>query len=82
VRQLINQHSYIVVAIVALTVIWFVAALLRGPVRWITVGLMVVVLAAAAIWFRTGPGDVLIASDLDGALASGEPVLLEFYSNY
>jgi hypothetical protein len=82
VRQLLNQHSYVVVAIVALALLWLVTRRFRGAVRWITLTLGVVAIALVAAWFRTPTGDVRAVSDLDGALDTGEPVLLEFYSNY
>jgi hypothetical protein len=82
VRQLLNQHSYVVVAVVALAMLWLIIRRLHGMVRWVALAVAVVAIASVAAWFRTPTGDVRAISDLDGALDTGEPVLLEFYSNY
>ncbi len=79
---LLNQHSFIVLGVLALGILWF---LLRRRGRWLrrtTLVATVVLLGLAFAGLRTGEGDVRAASDLDSALGSDEPVVLEFFSNY
>lgn len=81
-RQLVNQHSYLLVVAVALTVGWVV---LRRAWRWfrrLALLAIVGVLVAGFVLLRTGTGDVAAAQDVDRALAQGRPVLVHFFSNY
>jgi thiol:disulfide interchange protein len=80
--RLINQHSYVLVGLVVLTAAWFLLRRLGGPVRWIALACVLAVVVAAAAWLRTGGGDVRAPDDLDRALTHGQPVALEFYSNF
>jgi hypothetical protein len=77
-RSFLNQHSFLVVALVALAIAWVAT---RGRRRRTRIGVVAGLVAVAAVAFavlRTAGGDV----DLDRALARGRPVALEFYSNY
>lgn len=81
-RGLLNQHSFVVTGVLLLVGLWFV---LRRRGRWIRrVALAATALLLAIVFasLRTGAGDVRTAADLDAALASGEPVVLEFFSDY
>ena len=80
--RLLNQHSYVLVSLMVLGAVWLVARKLTGPLRFVAIGLALVVVVAAAAWLRTGSGDIGGTTDLDRALAQGQPVALEFYSNF
>jgi len=80
--RLINQHSYVLVGLAVLAAAWFGLRRAGGPIRWIALSAVLFVVIAAAAWLRTGGGDVKTATDLDRALAQGQPVALEFYSNF
>lgn len=80
-KQLLNQHSYVLVGLVALGIVWLVARRLHAR-RWFALAAAVILLAGGAIWLRTGAGDVRNGTELDTALAQGKPVALELYSNF
>jgi 4-amino-4-deoxy-L-arabinose transferase-like glycosyltransferase len=80
--RLINQHSYVLVGLAMLTAAWFGLRRLGSPLRWIALATVLVVVVAAAAWLRTGGGDVQTPTDLDRVLGHGQPVALEFYSNF
>lgn len=79
---LLNQHSFIVGGVLVLGGLWFLLRRRGGWLRWTAIGATVVLLGLLFAGLRTGDGNVRQASDLDTALASGEPVVLEFFSNY
>ncbi len=61
------------------------AATWRLRRRWLRVAIPAGLLAAMTVGFlllRTGAGNVSSVDDVTRALASGRPVLLEFYSDY
>lgn len=81
-RALLNQYSFVVGGVILLGLLWFV---LRRRGRWLrraAIGAAAVLLTLAFAGLRTGAGNVQEAADLDAALASPEPVVLEFFSNY
>jgi hypothetical protein len=81
-RQILNQHSFVLIAVVMLGLLWL---LVRRRSRWlrrITIGAALAGLVVFGVGARTGPGDVRGTGDLDTALAAGHPVVLEFFSNY
>lgn len=80
-RALLNQYSFVAIAVVALVVEWF--ALRRW--RWVRRGALALTVVAAiafAFTMRLATSDIDEVADLERALARGEPVALEFYSNY
>lgn len=79
---LLNQHSFIVGSVLVLGGLWFVLRRRGRWLRWTAIGATVVLLGLAFAGLRTGAGNVRTPSDLDAALASDEPVVLEFFSNY
>jgi hypothetical protein len=81
-KQLLNQHSYVLVGLVALGIAWVVVRLLGRRLRRIALAAAVILLAGVAMWLRTGAGDIRTGTELDRVLAKGKPVALEFYSNY
>lgn len=81
-RELINQNSFVLTALVLLAAGWLVLRRRSRRFRAIVVPVIIVVLVAAALGLRTGPSDVASGTELDRVLAKGRPVALEFYSNF
>jgi hypothetical protein len=81
-RQLVNQNSFVLIAIVLVGAALFVVRRRLPRLRWIGLPVLVVVLVAAALTLRTGESDVASGTELDRVLAKGKPVALEFYSNF
>jgi hypothetical protein len=78
----INQHSFLLVALVLLGGAVAVLRRFSRPARIIAIVVVVALLGTFALLLRTGGGDVHSRTDLDRALARGRPVALEFYSNF
>ena len=82
-RSLLNQHSYILPALVLL----FFALLSGLAVRPLSLkallfgGTLVLLFSIPLLW-RRGPGDVVWPEAVESALQSGHPTLLFFYSDY
>ena len=81
-KQLINQNSFVMVAVVLLGALWLLARRRLRRFRLIAIPVLVLLLVAAALALRTGPSDVASGTELDQVLARGKPVALEFYSNF
>ena len=81
-RQLINQNSFVLLAVLVLGAVWFLARRRVRRFRWIGIAALVVVFVAGALMLRTGSSDVASGTELDRVLAKGKPVALEFYSNF
>jgi hypothetical protein len=82
VRELLNQHSFVVLGALGLATAWFV---LRRLGRWVKRLVVLALLAALAIgWtiLRPGGGDIVAVAEVDAAVATGTPVVLQFFSNY
>ena len=83
ILQFLNQHSYLLICAIVLGVM--AVALFRRRARrawWIWLGVFV---AAIAGWFalRTGGGTPFNSvEDYEAALRTGQPTLVEFYSDY
>ena len=83
VGSFLNQHSLLIGAAVVLTIA--MAATWRVRRRWLRAaipGVLLTGIVVAFLMLRTGGGNVHSVADLDRALASGKPVLLEMYSDY
>lgn len=78
----VNQHSYLVVALVVLVVAGIVSSLWRPRLRWALIGGGSLAFAAIFAVLHVGSGDVRAPADLDTVLGHGRPVVVEFYSNY
>jgi len=79
----VNHHSFLIFGGLLLLV-WAAALLLRrGRRGWVLWGMALLVLAAGWLILRTGdtrrPGTL---AEIQEAVASGQPVLVEIYSNY
>jgi hypothetical protein len=81
-RQFLNQHSYVFVALAVAGLAGIFLRRLGGPLRWIALAIVLALLVGTAAWLRTGAGDVGSQTDLDRVLARGKPVALEFFSNF
>ena len=81
-RPLLNQHSFLWIALVALVAVWLIGRRLGRRARLVGLGLVVAGAAAAFVLLRTGDGDLGSVVELDHALAGGQPVVLEVYSDY
>jgi hypothetical protein len=81
--QFLNQHSYLLISAIVLGAV--AIALFRRHARraWlIWLGVWVAVIAG---WFalRTGAGTLFgSVEDYEAALRTGQPTLVEFYSDY
>ena len=77
--QLLNQNSYGISAAVVL--VWAAYRVIRGRPSARSVllfGCLAAALAAPPLWLRSAQDEL---ADLDRALASGRPTLLEVYSD-
>ncbi|HYZ91973.1 MAG TPA: hypothetical protein VFA34_06210 [Actinomycetota bacterium] len=81
-RELVNQNSFVLAAIVLLVLLWFVAGRFVKRFLKLAIAGVIVLLVAAALVLRTGPSDVASGTELDRVLAKGKPVALEFFSNF
>jgi hypothetical protein len=81
--QVFNQHSYLLICAIGLGIA--AIALFRRPVRraWL-IGLALLMVAIVG-WFalRTGEGTSFNSvAEYEAMLRSGQPTLVEFYSDY
>ncbi len=81
--QFFNHNSFVITAVV----VWAGLALFllrHGFSRRAALALAVVGSGFAASWLalRSGPGAFAEAAQVEAAVGQGQPVLLEFYSNY
>ncbi len=79
----VNHHSYLIFGGLLLLV-WAAALLLRRRRRgWVFWGLTLVLLLLGWLILRTGDtGRPSTLAEIEGAVAAGQPVLVEIYSNY
>jgi hypothetical protein len=78
-EQLLNQNSYGIAA--AAVLVWAAYRAIRGrpSVRSVLLfGCLAAALAAPPLWLRSAPRGL---ADLDRALASGQPTVVEVYSD-
>lgn len=81
-RQFLNQHSFVLVAIILLGPLVLLSRRRLRRFRFFAIPALVVFLVATALVLRTGSSDVGSGTELDRVLAKGKPVALEFYSNF
>ena len=81
--QFLNQHSYLVICAIVLGVLAIALFRRRARRAWlIWLGVLAVVIAG---WFalRTGEDTQFNSvADYEAALRTGQPTLVEFYSDY
>ena len=81
--QFLNQHSYLLICAIVLGILAIALFRRRARRAWlIWLGVFVVAIAG---WFalRTGEGTTFNSvADYEAALRSGQPTLVEFYSDY
>jgi thiol-disulfide isomerase/thioredoxin len=80
--QLVNQHSYVLIALAVFLVAIAVGLGFGRRVRVVLMGGVPLGFALAFAYLYVGAGDVRSPADLERALRSGRPVAVEFYSNY
>ena len=81
--QFLNQHSYLLICAIVLGVM--AVALFRRRARRAWLIWLSVFVVAIAGWFalRTGEGTPFNSvEDCEAALRTGQPTLVEFYSDY
>jgi hypothetical protein len=81
--SILNQYSFLWVAIGGAGLVVFVLALRRAPARqWLALAGIVLGLAAAYAAVRPTPGASNAAAQLQASIGSGTPVLVELQSPY
>lgn len=78
----LNQHSFVAVAVVVLAVVALVVRRRSRRTKLLAMAAVIALAVAYAALLRTGPGDVPAVANLDRVVGRGQPVALEFYSNY
>jgi ABC-type uncharacterized transport system permease subunit len=81
--QFFNQHSYLLISAIVLSIA--AIALVRRHARraWLIWLSLVAVALAGWLVLRTGQGATFNSvGDYEAALRSGQPTLVEFYSDY
>ena len=74
----INQNSFIIFALMALVgASWWAYQGAWAPVRIVVLGVLVIMVVTTAMWTRRTP-TVEVPSMLQG----GQPVLVEYYSDF
>ena len=83
--SILNQFSYPIMIIFLLIALYFILMRMRH-VRWQLVvaveALVIVVAVAAFITLRPGESDIDSPEQATALIGSGQPTLLEFFSNY
>jgi membrane-bound acyltransferase YfiQ involved in biofilm formation len=74
----INQNSFAVFALMALVgVSWWAYQGAWAPIRILVLGVLLVVVIATAFWARRTP-----TAEVPMILQGGQPVLVEYYSDF
>lgn len=82
-RQLLNHYSFVWLGLFLLAIVAAVTWRVRRPwLRAAIPGALAAGLVVGFVMLRTGGGNVHAVTDVDTALASGKPVMLEFFSDY
>jgi hypothetical protein len=84
IAQLLNQNSFLVYGSLALGA-WLIALIARRARRrwWLTWAGAVALAIGANLVLRTSPPrEFRSADEVQQAIASGRPTLVEFYSNF
>jgi len=82
--QFLNQHSFLMTASVLLGG-WLVFLLARRPRRAVWAAWVAAVALAFGVFFRlrtAAPHAFETADDVERAISSGRPTLVEFYSDF
>jgi hypothetical protein len=82
VPQLVNHYSYAVAGALALIAVGWWASRRRTPLALAALLVAAIAIVGADLLLRPGEASIGDAATFDRALASGKPVLVEFYSNY
>jgi len=78
---LVNEYSLFLVGLVVIALVLLLTGK-RFGLKWGLTGMVVVALAAFQFITSTNVNTVSSREELDRALATGKPVLLELYSDY
>jgi len=83
VLQFFNQHSFLVIGAAALIIVALGLLARRARRGWLIWGALALVTAVGWYTLRTTNGlRVSTVADYEAAIRSGQPTLIEFYSNY
>ena len=86
VWQLLNQHSFLLLAggmlAVGLMVLLVARRRIGRRARWIGLLALVALAGAFAVMRTAAPSAYASAADVQRAVSSGRPTLVEFYSDY
>ena len=79
----VNHHSFLVFGGLMLAIWAGVLIVRRGRRGWILWGMALLLLGAGWLFLRTRAAErPETMADIEAAIASGQPVLVEIYSNY
>ncbi|MFZ9858660.1 MAG: hypothetical protein ACO3F2_10085 [Roseiflexaceae bacterium] len=74
----INQNSFVVMALMAIAgVSWWAYQGAWAPVRITVLGVLVILVLTTAMWTRRTP-----TAEIPNMLKGGQPVLVEYYSDF
>jgi hypothetical protein len=78
----VNVNSFAILGTAALVGLALLLRLLRAPRRaWLLCIVLALALIAANLSLRTGDSSLSTSAQVEAALRSGKPTLLEFYSD-
>ena len=81
--QFFNQHSFLLTGLLVLCITAIMLLRRRARKGWLIWGGVAVVLGAGWLVLRTGVGLQLNSvEDYEAAIKTGQPTLVEFFSNY
>jgi hypothetical protein len=81
--QFFNQHSYLITGAAILLILAIFSLVRRARWAWLVWLVVAVALGAGWLALRTEPGAQFSSVEaIEATVASGQPTLVEFYSDY